>query len=267
MARWASLIDIRRTERPAILVDTGDFCYPRARRNGQFEDDYFFEGMRLMRYAAAGIGSNEIRYGRERLLERAAEADLTLLGTNIIDKRGNGTLGRPWTIVQAGGRRTPFGREGGIRIGIFSVTLQHFIYGVDPLAQKYYEVIDPRLAALEAISHLRERNCDLIVAISHQGWDKSVAFAEQVPGINIVLNGQQSHPAAFGEMHGGAFVVDTGPHRTTLTEVTVVWRDGVPAATVTERGGEALRMPERPDLKELQQRYEREAKQQGIKIE
>jgi 2',3'-cyclic-nucleotide 2'-phosphodiesterase (5'-nucleotidase family) len=267
MARWASLIDLRRTERPAILVDSGDFCYPRARRHAEFEDDFFFEGMRLMRYAAAGIGSNEIRYGRERLLERASEADLVLLGTNIIDKRGDGTLGRKWTIVQAGGRRSLFGREGGVRVGIFSVTLPHFVYGVDPLAQKYYEVIEPRLAALEAVSRLREKNCDLIVAISNQGWDKSVAFAEQVPGIDIVINGRRSHPSAFGEMHGGALVVDTGPHRTTLAEVSVVWRGGVPSATVVDRGGEALRMPERPDLKELQDRYERESKERGIKID
>lgn len=267
MARWASLIDTRRADRPVVLVDTGDFCYPRARRNAEFEDDFFFQGMRLMRYDAAGIGPAEIRYGRADLLERAAEARLRLLGTNILDRRGHGTLGERWTIVHAGGRRTLFGREGGVRIGIFAVTLPHYVYGVDPIAQEYYEVVDPRIAALEAVSRLREEGCDLIVALSFQGWPKSVALAEEVPGIDIVINGKRSHGSAWGEAHGGALVVDTGPHRTTLTEISVVWRGGAPVATVTDRGAEAKRMPDRPDLKELQERYERDAKQRGIKIE
>lgn len=266
MARWASLIDRRRAERPVVLIDAGNFCYPRARRNAGFEDDFFFEGMRLLGYDAAGIGSNEIRYGRAALLERTSRAGIELLGTNIRLRGGDGVLGAPWTIVHAGGRRTLFGREGGIRVGIFSVTLAHFVYGVDRPARDLYEVVDPRLAALEAVSRLREEGCDLIVAVSVQGWEKSVDLAVQVPGIDVVINGTRSHPSAHGERVSGALVVDTGPPRSSLAEVSIVWRGGTPSASVIEQGGEARSGLERADLKELQERYERETKRRGIGI-
>ena len=248
MARWASLIDARRAERAVILVDAGNFCNPRASTH------------------AVAIGPNEIRYGRARLLERADDTRLTLLAANIFDRRGNGTLGAPWTIVHAGGRRTLFGREGGVRVGIFAVVLPHLIYSIDPIVNDYYDVIDPRMAALEAVSSLRARGCDLIVAISHQGWSRSVELAGEVPGIDIVINGWRSHPTAHGETHHGAFVVDTGPNRTTLTEISVVWRGSEPEARAIERGGELQSLSEQPDLKELNDRYEREARARGIKF-
>ena len=265
MARWASLIDKRRTQHPAVLLDAGGFCNPAQGQNASFNVDYFFEGMRMIGYAAAGVGADEIRFGRTRLLESVNKAGFELLSANIYDKRGGEMLGAKYTVIRAGGRRTLTGTKGGVRIGVFSVTLPLFVHEIDPDIPQYYDILDPRIAALEAVSALREKGCNLIVALSNQGWTKSLALAESVDGIDIVINGRREHNRPTGETVGQTVVVDTGIRRISLAEVFIEWTAGSPRVRVRESGPEAKAMMGRDDLLELEKRYTQELEARGIK--
>ena len=265
MARWASLIDKRRASHPAILLDVGGFCNPGQGKSMAFDLDYFFEGMRKIGYAAAGVGADEIRFGRKRLLERVDQAGFELLSANIYDKRGDEMLGAKYTVLRAGGRRSLTGVQGGVKIGVFSVTLPLFLHEIDPDIPKYYDILDPRIAALEAVSSLREKGCDLIVALSYQGWKGSLTLAESVDGIDVVINGRREHNRPTGEMVGKTMVVDTGIRRISLTEILVEWTAGIPHIRVVESGPEAKAMKGRADLLELEKKYELELRTRGIK--
>jgi len=265
MARWASLIDKRRTQHPVILLDAGGFCNPAQGSKASFNVDYFFEGMRMMGYAAVGVGADEIRFGRKRLLEKVDKAGFELLSANIYDKRGVEMLGAKHKVIRVGGRRTLAGTRGGVKIGVFAVTLPLFIHEIDPDITRYYDILDPRIAALEAVSALREKGCDLIVALSYQGWTKSLALAESVDGIDIVINGRREHNQPTGEKIGNTTVVDTGIRRISLAEVFIEWTAGSPRVRVRESGREAKRMKGRDDLAELEKRYEQELEARGIK--
>ncbi len=265
MARWASFIDKRRTEHPAILLDAGGFCDPRQGKDTAFDTDYFFEGMRMIGYEAAGIGDDDIRFGRDRLLDRVDQAGFRLLTSNIYDKRAGEMLGAEYTIVRAGARRTLTGVKGGLKIGVFSVTLPSLIQEIDPEIPTYYDVLDPRIAALAAVSALREKGCDLIVALSYQGWAGSLTLAESVDGIDIVINGKREHHKPVGEMAGKTMVVDTGIRRISLTEVLVEWTAGDPRFRVRDSGSKAKKMKGRADLLELEKKYELELRSRGIK--
>ena len=265
MARWASLIDKRRSEHPAILLDAGGFCNPAQGKATVFDIDYFFEGMRMIGYDAAGVGAAEIRFGRERLLERVDQAGFRLLSANIHDKRGDGMLGAEYTVIRAGGRRTITGTKGAVKIGVFSVALPVLIHEIDPAIPKYYDVLDPRIAALAAVSALKEKGCDLIVALSYQGWSGSLELAESIEGIDIVINGKREHNRPTGEKVGSTMVVDTGIRRISLTEVLVEWAGGNPRIRVLESGPQAKAMKGRADLLELEKKYELELRNRGIK--
>jgi 2',3'-cyclic-nucleotide 2'-phosphodiesterase (5'-nucleotidase family) len=255
MARWASLIDKRRERHPAILLDAGGFCNPAQGKATAFDTEYFFEGMRLIGYSAVGVGADEIRFGRDRLLKRIDEAGLKLLSANIYDKRGDDMLGSKYTVVRAGA----------LRIGVFSVTLPLFIHEIDPDIPRFYEVLDPRIAALEAVSALQSKGCDLIVALSYQGWKGSLELAGSVDGIDIVINGRREHNSPTGETIGRTMVVDTGIRRISLTEIHVEWASGVPRIRVGESGPEAKKLEGRQDLIELERKYEAELRNRGIK--
>lgn len=265
MARWASLIDKRRERHPAILLDAGGFCNPAQGKSTTFDTEYFFEGMRMIDYAAVGVGADEIRFGRKRLLKRIEEAGLKLLSSNIYDKRGGKMLGSKYAVIRAGGRRSLTGTEGGIKIGVFSVTLPLFIHEIDPGIPKFYDILDPKIAALEAVSTLRKKGCDLIVALSYQGWQGSLELAGSVDGIDVVINGRREHNRPTGKVVGQTMVVDTGIRRISLTEVKVEWASGKPRIKVAESGPEAKILEGRPDLMELEKKYETELRKRGIK--
>jgi 2',3'-cyclic-nucleotide 2'-phosphodiesterase (5'-nucleotidase family) len=187
MARWASLLEKRRSERAVLLIDTGDFSLPPDARKRDLNERYFFEAMKLLRYDAVGIGEFETRAGLEGRFAAAKRYRLPLVSSNLFDRARQKPVA-PETIVRdVGGTRTLFGRRGAVRVGIFSVVLPSYIYGEGTESQKRFDVIDPTTSALAAVKDLRARGCDLVIAVSHLGWQNSVELARDVPGIDVVL--------------------------------------------------------------------------------
>jgi len=258
MARWATLIRQRREEKPVLLVDAGDFCSPLRTRYQDIKDRYFFKGMKRLGYDAAGIGENEIKFGRKRLLETMKEADLTLVSSNIIDKRGSGHLVKPYIVATAGGRRLLFWRTGGITVGILSVVLPTYIHAVDEEIHEYYEVRDTRMTVLETISTLKKRGCDLIIALSHLGWENSLELAREVPGLDIVINGHRTHNGMHYEYIGETIVIDTGPNRSSFAEIDVTIDGGVPRYTPKDMGKVLLSLDGDPEFVAFEKSYEEE---------
>ena len=152
-------------------------------------------------------------------------------------------------------------RKGAQRIQRASAVLHE----IDPGIPKFYELFDPRVSALSAVSALKKKGCDLIVALSYQGWPQSLELARSVEGIDIVINGRREHNRPTGETTGRTTVVDTGIKRISLTEVLVEWKGGVPRINVIESGPEAKKMKGRKDLLELEKRYQAELRSRGIK--
>lgn len=264
MARWASFIDSIRALQPTLLVDTGNFCRPDRFEGSDLDYIYLFEAMKKMEYDAVNIADNEIRYGRERILDVIDDYGFPAVSANIFDKRSGKLLAEPWIVRDIGGRRTLFGRRNFMRIGIFGLTLPSFIHRIDPLIPKYYEIENPKLAGLEAVSSLEQKGCDIIIAVSHQGWNNSLELARDVPGIDIVINGRKSHEGTHYEWVDSTLVVDTGNHRTSFTEIEVVFRGGRPVIKARDVGTHAHDRRERPDLKELEDRYQAEKKAREI---
>jgi 2',3'-cyclic-nucleotide 2'-phosphodiesterase (5'-nucleotidase family) len=258
MARWAALIQERRSEKPVMLVDAGDFCAERRIRHQEVKERYFFEGMKRLGYDCIGLGENELRFGRKRLLETMKNADLPLVSSNIIDKRGNGHLVPPYRIVTVGGRKILFWRSGGIKVGVFSVVLPVYVHSIDEQISRYYDVQNSRMSALEMVSALRQKGCDLVVALSHLGWENSYNLAGEVPGIDIVINGHRKHHGTHHEFAGGTVVIDTGINRTSFTEIDVVIENGKPRFVVKEMGREVLAYEGDPGFLALEKSYEEE---------
>jgi 2',3'-cyclic-nucleotide 2'-phosphodiesterase (5'-nucleotidase family) len=258
MARWASLIQQRRTEKPVLLVDAGDFCSNLRTRHQDIKDRYFFKGMQRLGYDAIGVGETDIRYGRKRLLETMKRADLPLVSSNLIDKRANGHLVSPYIITTVGGRRVLFWRKGGIKVGILSIILPVYIHSIDEEINKYFDVQNTKITAFETASTLRSAGCDLIIALSHLGWKNSLTLAQEVPGLDIVVNGHRSHNGMHHEFAGETLVIDTGINRSSFTEIVVTITDGKPRFSPKDMGQVLLSFDGDPAFLALEKSYERE---------
>ncbi len=260
MARWASLIEQRRSERAVLVIDAGDFSLPPDTRQRDLKERYFFEAMKLLGYDAVGIGEFEARAGLERLFASAERLGLPLVSSNVFDRN----LKKPATpesiVKDVGGARTLFGRRGALRVGIFSVVLPSFIHGGGSDGPRRYTVVDPQLSALASATNLRAGGCDLVIAVSHLGWRKSLELARDVPGIDVVLNGHRAHASTHAERVGSTIVVDTGEKESSFTEVSVTFDGDSLVVAASDVCVAALALPEDPRFVELQKRYAEELK-------
>jgi 2',3'-cyclic-nucleotide 2'-phosphodiesterase (5'-nucleotidase family) len=255
MARWASLVDQRRSKRATILIDAGDFSLPPDTRNRDFKERYFFEAMKLLRYDAVAVGDGETRDG---LLAAAERLRLPLVSSNIRDRATGEPVAAESIVKEVGGSRTLFGRRGAVRVGIFSVVLPSFVHRAGRDGRPQYNVLDPKLSSLAAAANLRARGCDLVIAVSHLGWRNSIELARDVPGIDLVLNGHREHARTHLERVGSTAVVDAGETEWSFSEVSVTFEGdslGIAAANVC---GEALGMRADPRFVEIQEKYAEE---------
>jgi 5'-nucleotidase len=260
MARWASLVAQKRSERPVLFIDTGDFYAPQQTAFQETKDRYFFRAMKLLGYDAVGIGEYEMRIGLDTLAARAKGYDMPLVSSNILDKSRRHPVAPLSLIREIGGARGLFSRRGGVRVGIFSVALPGYIYGLGPDASGRYYVVEPKLAALEATMNLRAKGCDLIVAVSHMNWERSLDLATNVPGMNIVLVSHSSHASAYAERVGSTYVIDSGPKETSFTEADVTFAGDSVAVIATDVCGAALASPGDERFIEIEKRYSEEMK-------
>jgi 2',3'-cyclic-nucleotide 2'-phosphodiesterase (5'-nucleotidase family) len=264
MARWASLINQRRAERPVLLIDNGDFCRTTKLNGQEIVDRYFFEAMKYLGYDFIGIGEKDIRYGRKNLLEVAKKMRLPISSSNIFDKRSGKLFARPYVIKNIGGRRTLLGRKGALRVGIFSVVLPGFIYSLDEVARDFYRVDKPEIAALETVSKLRAKGCDLIIAISHQGWEKSLDLAKEVPGIDVIVNSHRIHRKTHGEWIKKTLVVDPGVSRSSFTEIVVTSDGDSLVVKPKDVHQETLKIEEDEVLSNMNKYFEENKRKSGI---
>lgn len=263
MARWAALIEMRRSERPVMLVDAGDFCAIGKLKHQEARDRYFFEAVEKLEYDALAVAENEILFGRRNLEKIVGKRKLQLISANILDKKSGKFLFDRTLVRRVGGGGFMFFRSGGVKVGLFSIADPELLYGADRLVRDYYEVVDPRIAALEAVSDLREMGCDMIIALSHQNWDLSMELAREIPGLDIIVTSHSSMAQARSEEIGGVLVVAPGVNRTSFTEIEVSWERGDSRISMIEHGKELLGAPDHPEFADIEKRYVKETGDTG----
>lgn len=182
----------RRKEPRLLLFDSGDFSQGSPYYT-LYKGDVEVELMNLMGYDAATLGNHEFDNGIENLARLVKKAKFAIVCANY-DFTGTilENLIKPYTII----------KRNGIKIGVFGLSPQ-----LDGLVMNStnsgVKFIDPAKAANETARLLKEEEkCDMVVCLSHLGWDiLGVDDTETIPqtrNIDIVLGGH-SH-SYFTEM-------------------------------------------------------------------
>ena len=255
MARWASLVEKRRSERPTILVDGGDFHWSRATAHQDVKDRYFYKGMSYLGYDAIAIGEYETAAKLQSPFDTLKQYRLPFLSTNIVTAAKREPIAAQEIVKTFGGKRTVFGRMGGWRVGIFSVASPELVYPLGVNTPGTYHVVDPKIAAVDAVAKLRGEGCSAIVAISHQSWQESLDLARDVAGINLVIASHSVHGTSYAESVGRTLVVYPGPLGWYFTEVEITFAVGNPILEMKERCRELTSTLGDPRLLKLNHDY------------
>ena len=181
--RRAAFVEQQRKLYPnLLLIDSGDFSQgsPYYTLNkGEVEVGL----MNIMRYDAATIGNHEFDFGLENMARIFRMAKFPILCSNY-DFTGTPVEGtvKPWTII----------KRDGVKIGLFALDPK-LIGLVDTAKCQGVKYLDPVAKANEMAALLKAKKCDLVICVSHLGWDK-VDMNDQIMiagsrGIDLVLGG------------------------------------------------------------------------------
>ena len=198
--RCATVINAIRADRPeAILLDGGDTwqgSYTALKSNGQ-------DMVNVMN--ALGVEAMtshwEFTLGIDRVTE-IVEGDLNFpfLGANIFDTEWDEPAYEPYEWFERGGAR-------------IAVIGQAFPYM--PIANPgwmfpglSFGIREDRMA--EVVQEVRDAGADLVVVLSHNGFDTDRAMAARVPGIDVILTGHTHDALPEPVMVGDTIVIASG---------------------------------------------------------
>ncbi len=186
VARRAALIEKIRQENPnTLLLDAGDIFQGTPYFNfygGELE----FKLMSKMRYDAATIGNHDFDNGIDGLYAQLPHASFDFICSNYDFSN---------TVMDGHTKDHKIFNKDGIKIGVFGLGVE--LQGL--VNQKLYKetkYLDPMEIATDMASKLKnEEKCDLVIALSHMGYDyknstiSDVKLAQKTNNIDLIIGG------------------------------------------------------------------------------
>ena len=182
LRRIAMLKEEREKDPNLLLFDSGDFCQGSPYYT-LFKGDVETGLMNMMHYDAGTIGNHEFDFGLENLARVFKRLNFPIVCANYrfheydLDK-----IVKPYVIL----------KRNGLKIGVFGLSPQ--LDGlVDHKNYRSTEYLDPVKTAQEMADILKKKHCDLVICISHLGWEEKGMGDQEVishtRGIDLVLGG------------------------------------------------------------------------------
>ncbi|MFV0409604.1 MAG: metallophosphoesterase [Paracoccus sp. (in: a-proteobacteria)] len=237
LSRLAPLIGEERALHPNVLVfDNGDLIEgtPLAEeiaRSGLGAHDTHpaIAALNQLKFDAATLGNHDFSHGMDflRRVLRDADYPITLANAGLIE-------GAPlWSesLLLKRRLRDERGQTHDITVGVFGVTPPQTIDWEPGLARELLTE-DVLGAARRAVSALRARGADLIVALSHGGFGEGSSLGAEnaagaiaaIPGVDAVIAGHTHEVAIHPALPGRAPVVKAGFGGSHLAAITLTMR-------------------------------------------
>lgn len=182
LRRIAMLKEERRKDPGLLLFDSGDFCQGSPYYT-LFKGDVESGLMNMMHYDAGTIGNHEFDFGLENMARVFKRLNFPIVCANYrFHECGLDKIVKPYVII----------KRNGLKIGVFGLSPR--LDGlVDHKNYRSTEYLDPVKTAQETADLLKKKHCDLVVCISHLGWEEKGMGDQEVisrtRGIDLVLGG------------------------------------------------------------------------------
>ncbi len=184
-ARASAIKKVRSTEDNLLLLDVGDVFQGTPYFN-MFGGELELKLMSEMRYDATTVGNHEFDNGLDGLKYAMQFANFPYLSANY-DFSKNTIAGnvQPYKIFN----------KGGIRVGVFGLGIElEGLVNSSMYGNTIYR--DPIAIAKEMVQELSAKKCDLIICLSHLGYDYGESetpsdkrLAQEVSEIDVILGG------------------------------------------------------------------------------
>jgi len=238
LPRFATFVKQLEAENPNMLiVDAGDATHGVPIVNIS-QGEAMIKLMGAVGYDAMAPGNHDFNYGYNRLVELKSMAKFPILGANVVPESGKMDLDE-YVIKEVGG----------LKIGLFGLATPETKYKSSPKNTEGVDITDPIAKAKEIVEKLQAEKVNMIIAISHLGLDegseiKSSDLAEQVDGIDLIVDGHSHTLLENGKQIGDTLIVQTGEHLKNVGVVDVTFTDG----EITSKEAKLVKFEEIKDL-------------------
>ena len=181
--RISMLKEERRKNPDLLLFDSGDFCQGSPYFT-LYKGDVEVGLMNLMGYDAGTIGNHEFDFGLDAMAKMFKNLNYPIVCSNY-DFTG--------TVVEGLVKDYVILKRNGMKIGVFGLSpaLSGLVSNHNCVGVKY---LDPVKEANRVVDILKKKKCDVIICISHLGWQDSYKDGDEylVSGtrdIDLVLGG------------------------------------------------------------------------------
>jgi 5'-nucleotidase / UDP-sugar diphosphatase len=210
---------LSRQPKPYLLLDAGD-VYQGTPEGTLTKGEAVVDGMGALGYDAAAVGNHEFDDGVDNLARLTEAAGFPFLSANVRDaevsaRRPAGRLDRvkPWILKEVSG----------VKVGVFGLTSadtpkMSFAKNVADV-----EFSDEAEAAREAVRELRAQGADVVVALTHIGWEEDQALARAVDGIDLIVGGHSHTRLRGARKVGGTYIVQAGSQLWQAGRVVLEW--------------------------------------------
>ncbi|MFY0635431.1 MAG: thiosulfohydrolase SoxB [Vannielia sp.] len=215
--RIATVINAIRADRPdALLLDGGDTwhgSYTCLQTNGQDMVD----AMNALKPDAMTFHW-EFTLGSERVQQIVEGLPFAALGQNIFDAEWDepAELFKPYQMFE----------RGGVQVAVIGQAFPYMpIANPGWMFPEYsFGIRDEHMAAM--VEEVRAAGAELVVCLSHNGFDVDKKMAAVVPGIDVILSGHTHDALPEPVVVGDTIVIASGSHGKFVSRVDLDVREG-----------------------------------------
>lgn len=199
-----------------IILNAGDALHGTNIVN-LFEGKPMVEALEAIGIDAMAVGNHEFNFGQAALLKRAEEAKFVFLSANTIEADSRRALFPGAVILPVDGKR----------VGIFGLTTVDTPTVTHPKNVEGLEFLDPIKVSGWMVSYLRnQEKVDLVIGLTHIGYDDDRLLAASVPGIDIIVGGHSHTKLDQPERVNDTIIVQSGEHAQALGSLEASHQDG-----------------------------------------
>ena len=198
---------------PQLLVDCGDFGSTLSDA-ARTKVSYLLRGMAEMKYDAINLAERDLQYGIDYIREMRDRYNLPFISANVY-LAGQDKLFAPPYVIK---------KMGDLKVGIVGVVKPPANKRMITAAQGF-EIRDPFSAAAEVVRELKGK-CDVIVTLSHLGFEGSKQLATDLPEIDLVVSGHGRNLSRSPLMLGNTCLMQPGSKGKYLGQIDVQVADG-----------------------------------------
>ena len=213
---WAA----RYKEPDTLVLDAGDTFHGMPIINVT-RGDAMVGLMNIAGYDAMAPGNHDYNYGTDRLVELAKKTNFPVLSANTAYKKSGKLVFRAYQTFELSG----------VKVGVFGLTTPETAIKTNPANVMDVAFLDPIACAKAMTALLHDEGCQVVIGLMHMGLDASSVvtskdIAEQVPGLDLIIDGHSHTELPEGLAAGDSLICQTGWHGHNIGAVELVVKDG-----------------------------------------